>query len=225
MHHLENSRARRIVWLLEELEIPYVVKNYKRNPATLLAPPELREVHPLGKSPLIRDPNAGGRVLAESGAIVEYLVGRYGNGRMVPAADTEARWRWTYWLHYAEGSLMPLLLLRLTFDRISNSKAPFFVKPLMRQIDARVTRAFIGPQLKLHLEYVESELAKNPAGWFAGDTLTAADVQMSYPLEAAMDRARSEAMRPNIMAFLQRIHARPAHTRACTATGETPWKL
>jgi glutathione S-transferase len=223
LHHLEQSRARRIVWLLEELQVPYVIKAYQRDPKTFLAPKELRSVHPLGKSPLISDPNHGNRVLAESGAIVEYIIARYGKGRLIPPENTDARLRWTYWLHYAEGSLMPLLLLRLVFNRVATSPAPFFVKPIIKGINKKVSAAFISPELKLHLGYIEQELAANPRGWFAGDDLTAADIQMSYPLEMAMQRAGSDASKPSIAQFLDRIHARPAYQRACEVTGET-WK-
>jgi len=223
LHHLEQSRARRIVWLLEELKVPYSIKTYKRDPKTMLGPKELRQVHPLGKSPLISDPNNGHRVLAESGAIVEYIVARYGNGRFIPPDNTDARLRWTYWLHYAEGSLMPLLLLRLVFDKVAHSPVPFFIKPIVQGIDKTVSGVFISPELKLHLGFIEAELAANPHGWFAGDTISAADVQMSYPLEAAMQRAHNDASKTAIVTFLDRIHDRPAYQKACEVTGET-WK-
>jgi glutathione S-transferase len=224
MHHLEHSRARRIVWLLEELAIPYEIKAYQRNPKTMLAPPNLRAVHPLGKSPLVTDPNRGNCVLAESGAIVEYLVEHYGQGRLAPPAGSDARQRFTYWQHYAEGSIMPLMLLRLIFNQVKKSPAPFFIKPILKGIDAQVTKAFIGPEITLHLSYIDAELGKNPAGWFVGDAFSAADVLMSFPLEAAMQRARADANRPNIVSWLEKISARPAYLRACEVTGEAPWK-
>src|SRR5689334_8595822 len=163
VHHLENSRSQRVLWLLEELEVPYEVKRYARDPATMLAPAELRRVHPLGKSPVVTD---GDTTLAESGAIVEYLVERYGGGRLAPAPGSPERLRHAYWLHYAEGSAMPPLLLRLIFDRVANAPAPFFVRPVARAIAGKALKGFIMPQIKLHLDYLEAELGKSE--WFAG---------------------------------------------------------
>jgi glutathione S-transferase len=213
VHHLENSRSQRVLWLLEELGVPYEIKRYARDKKTMLAPPELRAVHPLGKSPVITDE---GKTIAESGAIVEYLVERYGNGRFVPAAGTPERLRYTYWLHYAEGSAMPPMLLKLVFERMKTGPVPFFVKPIVRGIANKVLDMFVDPQLKLHVGYMESELGKSP--WFAGEELTGADIQMSFPLEAAATRAAATPM-PNITAFLEKIHARPAYQRALERGG------
>jgi len=215
VHHLNESRSQRVLWLLEELELPYEIKRYQRDPQTMLAPASLRAVHPLGKSPVVSD---GELVLAESGAIIEYLVERYGNGRLIPPLGSPERLRYRYWLHYAEGSAMPPLLLKLVFDRMERGPAPFFVKPLLRSIAGKVKGAFIEPQLRLHLDYLESELGKST--WFAGSELSAADIQMSFPLEAARARAGLDADRPHSMAFLQRIHARPAYRRALARGGE-----
>lgn len=210
VHHLNNSRSQRVLWLLEELGLPYEIKRYERDPRTLLAPPELRHVHPLGKSPVISDDE---RVLAESGAIIEYLADRYGDGRLLPPPGTPERLRCTYWLHYAEGSAMPPLLLKLVFARIQKSPAPFFIKPLLRGISTKVQRAFVDPQLKTHLDYLEGELGKSP--WFGGEQFSVADIQMSFPLEAAASRAGLNAnAHPRLWDFLQRIHARPAYQRA-----------
>lgn len=218
VHHLENSRSQRVLWLLEELGVPYEVKRYERNKETMLAPPELKAVHPLGKSPVITD---GGTTVAESGAIVEYLIDRYGNGRLIPPAGTPERLRYTYWLHYAEGSAMPPLLLKLVFDRVESAPMPFFIKPIARAIAGRAKSSFIEPQIALHLDYLESELGKAP--WFAGTEMTGADVQMSFPLEAAAARANLTAGRPKVAAFLERIHARPAYQRALVKGG--PYEL
>ena len=218
VHHLENSRSQRVLWLLEELGVEYDVKRYARDKKTMLAPPELRAVHPLGKSPVVTD---DGATIAESGAIVEYLVERYGKGRFVPAAGTPAKLRYTYWLHYAEGSAMPPLLLKLVFERMKTGPAPFFVKPLVRGIADKVMTMFVDPQLKLHIDYMEAELEKNT--WFAGDEFSAADIQMSFPLEAASSRAKLGARMPNIGSFLERIHARPAYQRALERGG--PYEL
>jgi glutathione S-transferase len=214
VHHLNNSRSQRVLWLLEELGLDYEVKRYQRDPGTLLAPPELARVHPLGKAPAITD---GPMTLAESGAIVEYLVARYGGGRLAPAMQSAEWARYLYWLHYAEGSLMPPLLVKLIFDRIEKSPMPFFVRPVARGIVGKVRSSFIDPRLKLHLDFMEAELAKSP--WFAGNDFTAADIQMSFPLELAINRAGLDASRPKLMAFLERIHARPAYNKALERGG------
>lgn len=214
VHHLNNSRSQRILWLLEELQVSYEVKRYERNSATMLAPESLLEVHPLGKSPVITD---GNTTVAESGAIMEYLVGKYGNGKMIPPEGSEDRLRYTYWLHYAEGSAMPPLLLKLVFLRLETGPAPWFVKPILKKIAQQANSSFIDPQLKKHLDYMEGELCKST--WFAGEEITAADVQMSFPLEAAASRAGLDASRPRLMAFLERIHARPAYRRALERGG------
>ncbi|MYM91354.1 glutathione S-transferase [Rugamonas sp. FT82W] len=218
VHHLNNSRSQRVLWLLEELELDYEIVRYQRDPKTMLAPPELRAIHPLGKSPVISD---GDVVVAESGAIIEYLVETYGHGRLVPPAGTEERRRWTYFLHYAEGSAMAPLLMKLIFDRVENSPAPFFVKPIARGIAQKVKAGYIEPQIAAHLDYLEAELNKWP--WFAGAEFSAADIQMSFPLEAAAARAGLDARRPNLMAFLKRIHSRPAFQRALERGG--PYEL
>jgi glutathione S-transferase len=209
VHHLNNSRSQRVLWLLEELELPYEIKRYERDPKTMLAPASLRQVHPLGKSPVITD---GDLTLAESGAIVEYLVDRYGNGQLKPALDTPEHLRYTYWLHYAEGSAMPPLLLKLIFDQIEKSSMPLFVRPIARSITNRVKSSFIEPQIKQHLDYMESEISKST--WFAGKEFTAADIQISFPLEAALARAGLNESRPQLMTFLNRIHSRPAYQQA-----------
>ena len=215
IHHLNNSRSQRILWLLEELGLEYDIKCYQRDAKTMLAPPELRQVHPLGKSPVITD---GGLTIAESGAIIEYLVERYGNGRLIPAAGTPERLRYTYWLHYAEGSLQPMLLMKLIFGRIEKGPMPFFVKPIAKAISAKVSEGFISPNLERNFDYLEGELGRST--WFAGEEFSAADVQMSFPLEAAVSRGGLDAKRPKLMAFLERIHARPAYKKAIERGGE-----
>ncbi|MEO5935431.1 MAG: glutathione S-transferase [Duganella sp.] len=218
VHHLNNSRSQRVLWLLEELGLDYEIVRYQRDPKTMLAPPALRAVHPLGKSPVIDD---DGVVVAESGAIVDYLVETYGGGRLVPPAGTAERRRWTYFLHYAEGSAMAPLLMKLVFDRVETSPAPFFVKPIARGIAQRVKGTYIQPQIDTHLNYLESELDKSP--WFAGAEFSAADIQMSFPLEAAAARGGLDASRPKLTDFLRRIHARPAFQRALERGG--PYEL
>ena len=210
VHHLNTSRSQRIVWLLEELELPYEIRRYQRDARTLLAPPELKAVHPLGKSPLLGD---GDIVVAESGAIIEYLLENYGQGRLQPAPGTTEHRRYRFWLHYAEGSLMPLLLMKLILS-VAPEKSPALVRPLAKVVCAGIDAAFPRPQLKLHLGFVESELATRP--WLTGDTFTAADVQMSFPLEAATARVGGY---PRIAAFVARLRARPAYQRALARGG------
>lgn len=214
VHHLNNSRSQRVLWLLEELGLEYDIVRYQRDPKTMLAPPELRAIHPLGKSPVLSD---DGVVVAESGAIIEYLLECYGNGRLIPPAGTPERLRWRYFLHYAEGSAMTPLLLKLVFDRVESSPAPFFVRPIARAIAHKVKSTFITPQINNHLDYLEAELGKSE--WFAGAAFSAADIQMSFPLEAAAARAGLGASRPRLFAFLQKIHARPAFQRALERGG------
>ncbi|MCX7892127.1 MAG: glutathione S-transferase [Burkholderiales bacterium] len=215
VHHLNNSRSQRVLWLAEELGLDYEVKRYERDRKTMLAPASLRQVHPLGKSPVITD---GDVTLAESGAIIEYLVERYGKGRLVPPQGSPERLRYTYWMHYAEGSLMPPLLMKLVFDTIERSKMPFFAKPVARAIARRAKSSFVEPRIREHLAFMEGELAGRD--WFAGREFTAADVQMSFPLEAAAARGGLGQDYPRLTAFLARIHERPAYKRALAKGGE-----
>ena len=214
VHHLNNSRSQRVLWLLEELGMPYEIKHYQRDAKTMLAPPELRAVHPLGKSPVI---TAGDLTVAESGTIVEYLIDQYGEGRFKPAIGTPERLRYTCWLHYAEGSLMPPLLMKLVFDEVEKVPMPFFIKPIAKAISGKVKSTFIRPQITQHLDYMEAELGK--ALWFAGKEFTGADIQMSFPIEAAASRGGLDSSRPKLMEFLKRIHARPAYKRALKKGG------
>ena len=214
VHHLNNSRSQRVLWVLEELGIPYEIKRYQRDAKTMLAPPELKTVHPLGKSPVIQD---GEATLAESGAILEYLVERHGGGRLAPARGTPERLRYTYWMHFAEGSAMPPLLLLLIFNRIEKAPMPFFVKPVARAIARRAKASFILPNNERNLDFMESELQGRD--WFAGGEFSAADIQMSFPIEAARARGGLDERRPRLMDFLARIHGRPAYRRAVERGG------
>lgn len=202
VHHLENSRSQRVLWMLEELQLPYEVKRYARNKATMLAPPELKRIHPLGKSPVIVDTADANRVVAETGAIVEYLVDR-ADGRLGAPANRDAALRYRFWLYYAEGSLMPPLLIKLVLSRI-----PLF---------GRIAQKRIQPMIDVHLDFVEAELALRP--WFAGEEITAADVMMSFPLEAARARAGLDGSRPHTVAWLDKVHARPAYQAGLRAGG------
>ncbi|NKF23691.1 glutathione S-transferase family protein [Solimonas marina] len=215
VHHLNNSRSQRVLWLLEELGLPYEVKRYERDAKTMLAPAALKAVHPLGKSPVITDATTDGtHTIAESGAIFEYILERYGNGRLQPQPGTPERLRYSYWMHYAEGSLMPLLVMTLIFSRIVPS-TPALFRPIARAIVNGVHKQFLGPNLKTQLDYVDQELAAHT--WFAGEAFSAADIQMSFDCEAAM--ARGDAPRPHIGAFVEKIHARPAYQRALERGG------
>ena len=217
VHHLNNSRSQRVLWLLEELGLEYEVKRYQRNPQTMLAPPELRAVHPLGKSPVVTVKSADGdTTLAESGAIVEHLADRYGAGKLAPAFGSAERVRYLYWLHFAEGTAQPPLLLKLLFDRIK-SKAPLLVRPIARAIADQALGTFVLPNINRNLDFMESELGKHE--WFAGAQFSAADIQMSFPLEAARARGGLDEKRPRLMDFLQRIHARAAYQRAVERGG------
>jgi glutathione S-transferase len=205
VHHLENSRSQRILWLLEELAMPYEVRRYLRDRKTMLAPPELKQVHPLGKSPVIEDGDAsggGGRVIAETGAIVEYLVEKAG-GALGPPANRDAVLRYRQFLHYAEGSMMPPLLVLLVVNRLG-----WLGKP---------ARAPVQRMLDVHLDWLETELAGRD--WFAGDEFSAADIMMSFPLEASRHRAGLGESRPNLIDWLERIHARPAYAEALRKGG------
>jgi glutathione S-transferase len=215
VHHLNNSRSQRILWLLEELGLPYEIKRYQRDAKTMLAPPELRAVHPLGKSPVISD---GELTIAESGAIVEYLTDKYGAGKLAPGLSTPERLRYTYWIHFAEGSAMPPLLMKLIFDRIESGPMPFFARPIARAIARKGKSGYVQPNIDRILDFMEGELGKH--AWFAGEGFSAADIQMSFPLEAASARGGLNEGRPKLWAFLQNIHARPAYRRALEKGGK-----
>ena len=212
VHHLTQSRSQRVLWLLEELGLPYEIVRHERDPETLLAPSALREVHPLGKAPVVVD---GPLVLAESGAILDSLVERHGP-QLRPPPGTPAWERYRYWMHYAEGSLMPPLLLKLVFDQIER-RAPWPIRPVAKAIAGKVKSTLVTPNLQRHLDFLEAELARGP--WFTGEAFSAADVQMSFPIEAAAARAGLDQRRPRLMDWLQRIHGRAAYQRAIERGG------
>jgi len=213
VHHLNDSRSQRVLWLLEELGLPYEVKRYQRDAKTMLAPPALKAIHPLGKSPVLDDGEAR---IAETGAIVEYLLETHPASGLRPAAGTEAARRFTYWLHYAEGSAMTPLLLKLIFTAIP-ARAPFLARGVAKGISRAMNANMIDPQIAAHTSYWEAELGRS--GWFAGDAFTAADIMMSFPVEAAGSRVGYGPDKPRLKAFLQRIHARPAYQRALERGG------
>lgn len=215
VHHLEHSRSLRILWLLEELGLEYGIRFYARDPETALAPPELMEIHPLGKAPVITD---GDVTVAESGAIIEYLAYEYDDGTLRPPEGTSERRAYTYWLHYAEGTFAPLMTISLILGRIESAKMPFFVKPVARGIVARVRDGYLDRNVGRNLDFMEATLGKSR--WFAGDTFTAADIQMSFALEAAAVRTNLESGYPRLADFLGRVHARPAYRKATEKGGE-----
>ena len=220
VHHLETSRSQRVLWLLEELGVPYEIKRYARDPKTRLAPPELKKVHPLGKSPVITDQ---GETIAESGAIIEYLVERYGSrvqgdlAHLQPVPGTPEHRQARFWMHYAEGSLMNWLVMKLVFMSIPTQPMPFFVKPIAKQLCAQVQARLIDPNVTTALDFMESHLASHV--WFAGDHLSMADFQMSFAVEAALSRSGRAGDLPKLAAFKARMNARPAYQRALAKGG------
>lgn len=214
VHHLNLSRSQRVLWMLEELAVPYELVKYERDPKTMLAPDSLKKVHPLGKSPVIVD---GDATFAESGAILEYLAETYGDGRLVPAKGTQNYRDYRYFMHYAEGSLMPYLLLKLIFSKVKSAKVPFFVKPISNKIADKVSADFVTPNLTRHAAFLGQHLEKHT--WFAGDELTAADIQMSYAVEALVSRAADFGLSPKIIELHQRMVTRPAYQRALAKGG------
>jgi glutathione S-transferase len=213
VHHLNNSRSQRIIWLLEELGVPYEVKRYERDAKTMLAPPELLAVHPLGKSPVVTDDD---KTIAETGAITEYLVDTYGEGRLIPPANTSERLRYTYWLHFAEGTAMPPLVMTLVFSKLPE-RVPALIRPIAKMISAKAQESFLRPNIERQLALMESELSKS--AFFAGDKFTAADVMMSFPVEAGASRG-GLGDSPKLKDWLVRMHARPAYQAALQRGGE-----
>jgi glutathione S-transferase len=212
VHHLNNSRSQRVLWLLEELGTPYEIRHYQRDSKTMLAPAELRAVHPLGKSPVITD---GGLTIAETGAIVEYIIELYGQGRLLPPTATPELLRYRYWLHFAEGSAMPPLVMTLLFGEIPK-RTPALVRPIARMIGKTVQASYLAPMIETQLDLMESELSHST--YFAGPELTGADIMMSFPVEAAASRNGLGA-RPHLTAWLAGLHARPAYQHALQKGG------
>jgi glutathione S-transferase len=212
VHHLNNSRSQRVLWLLEELGAIYEVRRYERDAKTMMAPRALKDIHPLGKSPVITE---NGTTIAETGAIIDYLLETHGDGRFIPKAGTPERLRYTYWMHYAEGSAMTPLLLKLVFNGIA-ANAPGLMRGLVKAVMQAAEQRVADPQIALHVNYWDEELSKSR--WFAGEEFSAADIMMSFPLEAAASRAGARS-RPMIASFLDRIHARPAYVTALKKGG------
>jgi glutathione S-transferase len=217
VHHLETSRSQRVLWLLEELGLPYEIVRYKRDPKTRLAPPELKAIHPLGKSPVITD---GGITVAESGAILEYLAETYGEqagAALTPRPGTPEHRQCRFWMHYAEGSLMPWLVMKLVFNAILAQPMPFFVRPVARGISSRVQQKLIDPNLATALAFIDQHLASH--AWFSGDQMSLADFQMSFAVEAALSRAQNAGSYPHLKAYRERMAALPAYRRAVEKGG------
>ena len=214
VHHLENSRSQRILWLLEELGVDYEIKRYGRDKHTRFAPPELKAIHPLGKAPVVTD---GRMTVAESGAIIEYIVDNYGKGRLRPEEGTTERLAYTYWLHYAEGTFMPLMIISLILGRIETAPLPFFARPIAKRIVQKVRESYLDHNVRNNLDFMEATLRKS--NWFCGNQLTAADIQMSFPLEAAEVRTNLGSDYPKLVGFLARMRARPAYKAALDKGG------
>ena len=214
LHHLNNSRSQRILWLLEELGMPYEIVRHERDPKTNLAPESLKRVHALGKSPVIDD---DGLVIAESGAIVDYLARKDEERRFVVEEGSDGFLDWTFWMHYAEGSLMPPLVMRLVFEKVKSGPMPFFARPVAKGIVDKTHKMFLGPMIQSHLDFVEDHLARHD--WFVAGQLTAADFQMSFPLEAVVGSGMAGRRYPNIQRYVEHYQQRPAYKRALEAGG------
>ncbi len=218
VHHLEHSRSQRVLWLLEELGVEYEIRQYARDAKSRLAPAALKAVHPLGKSPVITD---GGRTIAETGAIIEYLLDRYGGGRLRPAPDSDDYLQYRYWLHAAEGSIMPLLVMKLVFNATTTRPVPFFIRPITRAVAGQVGKAYLDPGIADALGLMEKTLGEQ--AWFAGAEFSGADIMMSFPVQAAFVRTATPAEYPRLHAFRERIEARPAYQAALEKGG--PYEL
>lgn len=214
VHHLEASRSHRILWLLEELGCPYTLQIHRRDPKTLLAPPSLQALHPLGKAPLVVDED--GTVLAESGAILETLAERHGP-HLLPPRGTAAARRCRYWLHFAEGSAMPLQVMGLVFRRVASAPMPFFARPIARAIAGKVQQGYLAPQMAAQRSLMEAELAEGP--WFAGADFSLADLQMDYVVEALAAQPGGLDGHPRLARWLAAVQARPAYQRAVARGG------
>lgn len=214
VHHLENSRSQRILWMLEELGVPYEIKHYKRDKKTMLAPATLKAVHPLGKSPVITDE---GNTIAESGTITDYLVQRYGPDSMKFTVGSDAWLQCSYWSHFAEGSAMPPLVMKLIFNQIKRAPMPFFVRPIAKQIANKVLHSFVQPNIDNNLNFINSYLKDKT--WFVENTLSAADFQMIFPLLAAAARGDLQANYPEIQRYLDQVQQRPAFKKAIETGG------
>ena len=221
VHHLNNSRSQRILWMLEELNQEYEIIGYERDLKTLQGPKSLRNIHPLGKSPVITDDSNGEQILiAESGAIVEYLLQNYGKNSslIIPETGSQQERDYLYWLHFSEGSLMPPLLLRLIFDRVKKAQVPFFVKPITKAVADKVLIEYVNPNINRLLDFIEATLkGKN---WFLGDQLSGADIQMSFPLETSLARGLVNEHYTCIQSYVERIHEQPGYQTALKKGGK-----
>ncbi len=216
LHHLNHSRSQRILWMLEQLGAEYEVKHYKRE-KTQLAPEALKQIHALGKSPVI---SCGDDIVAESGAIIEYLCDKF-ESDFKPKKGSAEYQQYKYWLHYAEGTLMTQLLMKGMFDRVKTAPMPFFVKAIARTIANKAIDAYSGPNVKTNINYLENHLAENQ--WFCGDKITGADIQMSFPMEVIVAREGGKDF-PNISAWVKKIPERPAYKKALKVGGPYNYK-
>ncbi|KAL5359972.1 glutathione S-transferase [Aspergillus floccosus] len=241
LYWLEKSRSQRICWLLEELGLEYSLKTFKRHPETMMAPPELKKIHPLGKSPVltIETPNtAKPLVLAESAAIVEYLCDHFGGDKLVPrrypdgqegqvGAETEEWMRYRYFMHYAEGTLMPFLVMQLVMDSVKNAPVPFFIKPIPRFVASKVEAAFLHRNVFANFDFLEERLQSAPDGgpFICGSQLTAADIMMSFPVIAAAMRIPLGDKYPRLAAYVQTLEKQEGYRRAVAKVEEIEGKF
>lgn len=217
VHHLENSRSQRILWLLEELGLDYEVERYNRDPKSMQAPASLKKVHPLGRSPVITD---GNEVIAETGAVIDYIIEEKSDGALSPERGTPAWRRYNHLLHYAEGSLMPLLVMKLIASVMGKKPTPLLFRPIGGLAGAGLQKNFTDPRIRQNLEYLEAELGEND--WFVENRLTGADIMLSFPLEAARGRGALGRF-PRLSAYVDRVQAREAYKRALERGG--PYKI
>ncbi|POU70764.1 glutathione S-transferase [Leclercia sp. LSNIH6] len=212
VHHLNQSRSQRVLWALEELSLPYQIVRYQRD-KTMMAPATLRKIHPLGKSPVLED---NGLILAESGAILEYLQETYDPGSQMKPQDRALKLQYRFWLHYAEGSLMPLLLMKLVFASLGKPPVPFGLRTLGKVLGQGVEKAYLNRQLETHARFLDSSLEKHR--WFAGDHLSMADVQMSFPVFALLERGGIDNL-SRLQSWKKNVEMRPAWQRAIQQGG------
>jgi len=234
LYWLEKSRSHRVLWLLEELGLEYELKTFKRT-AEMRAPPELKEVHPLGKSPVITVQAEGADpiTIAESGAIVEYLIDHYGKdflpqryatGKEGPGLETEEWLRYRQFMHYAEGTIMPYMLLALVIKQLKGPAVPFLVRPITRAVASKIEDSFLNPNFESNYNFLESQLATSPDNgkFLAGSKLTGADIMMVFPLEAGQGRTGlTKEKYPKLIEYLEMLHGREAYKRAIKKVEDT----
>jgi len=215
LYWLNESRADRILFLLEELEVPYVIEKFERG-SDKLAPTALKKIHPLGKSPVIKD---GNKVVAESGFIIDYMIDKYGKYKHLKPVNEDDLFHYNYYLHYIEGTLMPILVMKFVFLNLQK-QAPWIVKPIVNGICNKIDTLYLGPNTKTHLDFLEGELAQRT--WLAGEQFSGADIQASFALEMLLQRSNYQPRdKPNLTRYINAMRERPAYKRALEKVGKT----